>query len=101
MVLPREVEVLLPALASLPLAALITDSNGIVDWANAGLSDLAGYAVDEIVGQNVGMLESKHSTHPIHDSLQHVASGEPWEADSIWSRKNGKTCAVLIAVTPI
>ncbi|MGD0001276.1 MAG: PAS domain S-box protein [Bryobacteraceae bacterium] len=101
MVLPREVEVLLPALASLPLAALITDSNGVVSWANAGLSDLTGYSVDEIVGQSVGMLESKHSTHPIHDSLQHVASGEPWEADSIWSRKNGKTCAVLIAVTPI
>jgi len=67
MALPREVEVLLPALASLPLAALITDSIGIVSWANAGLSDLTGYAVDEIVGQSVGILESKHATHPIHD----------------------------------
>jgi two-component system cell cycle sensor histidine kinase/response regulator CckA len=101
MALPQEVEVLIPALASLPLAALITDSNGVVIWANAGLSDLTGYSGDEIVGQSVGMLESKDANHPVHDRLRHVASGEPWEADSIWSRKNGETYTVLIEVTPI
>jgi len=101
MVLPREVEVLLPALASLPLAALITDSNGVVSWANAGLSDLTGYSVDEIVGQNVGMLESRAANHPVHDRLRRIASSEPWKAESIWSRKNGETYAVGKAVTPI
>src|ERR1035438_7553490 len=101
MALPQEVEVLIPALASLPLAALITDSNGVVIWAIAGLSDLTGYSGDEIVGQSVGMLESKDANHPVHDRLRRVASGDPWEADSIWSRKNGETYAVLIEVTPI
>ncbi len=101
MALPLEVEVLLPALALLPLAALITDSNGIVSWANAGFSDLTGYSGDEIVGQSVEMLESRAANHPIHDRLQRIASSEPWKAESIWSRKNGETHAVLIAVTPI
>ena len=101
MALPLEVEVLLPALALLPLAALITDSNGIVSWANAGFSDLTGYSGDEIVGQSVEMLESRAANHPIHDRLQRIASSEPWKAESIWSRKNGETYAVLIAVTPI
>ena len=84
MALAYEIEVLIPALASLPMAVMTTDCNGIIRWANTCLCDLTGYAVEEIVGQNVESLESESTTNSLHDILQHViAAGEPARVNDI------------------
>ena len=96
------VEVLIPTLASLPMAVMTTDCDGLVRWANGCLSKLTGYTVDEIVGHNAGMLEPKESKHPLNDILHHVvASGEPWRGDSVGRRKNGELYDIEWSITPM
>ena len=39
------------AMAALPCAAFVTDKKGVIVWANAGLSTLTLYTIDELVGR--------------------------------------------------
>jgi two-component system, cell cycle sensor histidine kinase and response regulator CckA len=100
--LAPEVQVLIPTLTSLPMAVMITDCSGVVCWVNASLSDLTGYSVDEIVGQDAGMLETESTTQPLHGILQHVvASGEPWKGGAVGKPKNGDLDDIEYTITPI
>jgi PAS domain S-box-containing protein len=100
--LAQEVQVLLPTLASLPMAAMITDCNGVVCWANPCLGELTGYAVGEIVGQEARLLLAEDATHAHREILQHVvASGEPWRGESAVRRKTGELCGVEQTITPL
>jgi PAS domain S-box-containing protein len=101
MALPQEVEVLLPTLASLPMAVVASDCGGGVRWVNARFTALLGYALDEIIGRNIEMLEPGTTQNPLREILHHAATGEPWEGNSVWSRKRGDACDVWTAVTPI
>ena len=97
-----DIEILIPTLASLPMAVMTTDCNGVVRWANACLSRLTGYAIDEIVGQNAKMLEPEDTMHPLHKVLEHVAaSGEPWRGDSVGRRKSGERYDIEWSITPM
>jgi two-component system cell cycle sensor histidine kinase/response regulator CckA len=97
-----DVEIIIPTLASLPMAVMTTDCDGVVRWANACLSRLTGYAIDEIVGQNAKMLEPEDTMHPFHNVLQHVvASGEPWRGDSVARRKSGERYDIEWSITPM
>lgn len=100
--LAPQVEALIPTLAALPTAVMTTDCEGVICWANACLSALTGYAVDEIVGRNAGVLLSGDPAHSYHDVLEHVvASGEPWKGDWAGRRKDGGLYNIEQTIAPI
>ena len=102
MPLAREIEVLTPALTSLPIAVMATDCSGVIRWANTCLCNLTGYAVEELVGQNVEMLEPENTTHSRREILQHVISaGEPWEGETDWKSRSGERLDIEQTITPI
>jgi PAS domain S-box-containing protein len=102
MPLAQEVELLIPALASLPMAVTISDRNAVVCWANACFADLTGYAAGEIAGHDAGVLPGGHPAFSPPDTLRHViATGEPWKGEFTGRRKDGQPYTVLQAVTPI
>ena len=102
MPLAREIEVLTPALTCLPIAVMATDCNGVIRWANTCLCNLTGYAVEELVGQNVEMLESENTTHSRREILQRfIAAGEPWGGESAWRCRNGERFDIEQTITPI
>ncbi len=102
MVLAHQVEVLIPTLASLPVAVMATDRNGVICWANACLSALTGYAADEIVGQDAEMLLSGETERSHREALEHVvASGESWRGECAGKRKNGEVYAIVQSIAPI
>ena len=67
MALASEVHVLLSTLESLPMALMATDGNGVIRWANACLTNLTGYAVEEIVGQNAGILMAANTSNVLRE----------------------------------
>ena len=86
----------------LQMAVMTTDCNGIIRSANACLSKLTGYAIDEIVGQNAGMLEPEGTLHPLHEILRHVvASGDPLRGKSVGRRKSGELYDIEWSIVPI
>ena len=100
--LAQEVEVLIQTLASLPIGAMATDCDGVIRWANAALSALTGYGVDEVAGRSAEMLEPEKAAHPAREILQHVVtSGEPWKGRSVGRRRSGELYDAEQTVTPI
>ena len=99
MALAQEVEVLIPTLASLPMAVMITDCNGVVQFVNPPLEALAGYAADNLIGQPAGLVVSGTS---IQENIQTVAaSGQPWKGESLCRQKSGHVVPVEITISPI
>lgn len=102
MPLAQEVSVLIPTLTLLPIAAIITDINGVVRWANAHFTLITGYALGEIVGQHAGVLESGSPKHVLQETLKHVlATGEPWKGESLGRLKDGEVHNIERTITPI
>ena len=104
MTVAPEVQALIPNLELLPLAAMITDCGGTVSWANSHCVQIAGYSVDELLGQNAVMLEPDRSAvaHRLHDVLHHVVStGEPWGGRVVWRHRNGELHDLDLTITAI
>jgi PAS domain S-box-containing protein len=100
--LALEIGVLIPTPASLPMAVMRTDCNGVIRWANAYNTYLTGYAVEEIVGQNAGILLSEDTAHALHELLRHViAMGETWRGQSIGRNKSGELYEIEQTSTPL
>jgi len=84
------------------MAMMITDGCGVVCWANTPCGPLTGYAVDELVDRNAGMLESKDSTPRLHNVLHHVfAAGEPWRGEWGGRHKGGESFEIELTITPV
>ncbi len=99
MALAQEVEVLLPTLASLPMAAMITDCSGVVLCVNPHLEALVGYAADDLVGQPLGSVVLGTS---MQDNFQTVAAtGKPWKGKSPFPQKSGHAVPLEITISPI
>jgi len=102
MALAPEVEVPIEALVSLPLAAMTTDCDGVVQWANTFLSALTGYAVQEIVGRNAETLLPADMASRHRDIPRNVAAtGESWMGESVLRRKDGELRGVERTIAPI
>ena len=98
----REVEVLIPTLATFPMAVMVTDCKGVVLWANNRLSDLTGYAIEQLIGQSAGAHLLQIADHPVLDNLRDVvASSEPRKGESAGSTKNAGQFHLEYTITPI
>jgi PAS domain S-box-containing protein len=102
MALAPEIPVLLSTLESLPMAMMTTDCDGIVQWVNACVTNLTGYAVEEIVGQNAEIALSEDTRHALHEVLGHVlATGETWRGQSVGRNSNGMFYDIEQTITPL
>ena len=93
------------AIEASPNGLLVTDAEGTIQAANTELERQFGYAPDELIGQNVGVLvpDAVGSIHEAHmRSLAHVAQA-PAKADrdALGRRKDGSPVAVEMALKPI
>ena len=102
MAIPIEIEVLIPALASLPMAVMITDREGFIRWANSYFYRLTTYAAEEIAGRHVEMLEPEKTAQSRHGILQQMAAaGEPWRGEAVWRYRNGELHSFEQTIAPI
>jgi len=71
-------------------AVVITDDQWRIIKVNEAFSQLSGYRVDEVYGQEVGMLYTDNADSPSIDTLRHtLESVDHWQGE-FWSlRKNG------------
>ena len=102
MSLDQEVAVLVPALSLLPIAVMTTDCKGIVRWVNRCFTDLTGYAVDEIAGQNAEILVAEDQRFTLQGALQHViTTGQSGKGEWVGHSRGGDVYGVDFTITPI
>ena len=52
-----------------PLPVLITDSKGIIIFANTRMSQLSGYSIGELIGKNPNLLSANETKQEVYDDL--------------------------------
>ena len=73
-----------------PVAIIITDLTGTIDYVNPCFEKNTGYTRDEVVGRNVRMLKSDKNGPSIYSDLwKTISSGQNWTGEFCSQRKDG------------
>jgi PAS domain S-box-containing protein len=91
------------ALEAAASAILITDCNGIIEWANPAFTRLSGWSLVEAVGRTPQALVKSG----LHDPAFYqrmwatIAAGQVWQGEVINRRKDGSLRTEEMTITPI
>jgi PAS domain S-box-containing protein/diguanylate cyclase (GGDEF)-like protein len=81
---------------------VITDQNGIIEYANTTVKDITGYENEELIGKNPVVFKSgKHQQEFYANLWQTIKSGEVFNDVIINKKKNGELFYSEQTITPI
>ena len=90
------------ALKSAANAIVISDSNGIIIWANHAFTRLTGYSRAEVIGQTPRMLKSGMHPPEFYQQLwQTISQGKVWQGEIVNRRKDGTLYTEEMTITPV
>jgi PAS domain S-box-containing protein len=85
-----------------PVAIVITNTNGAIEYINPKFTETTGYSFDEILGQNSRILKSGHTSHNEYVHLwQTLIAGEEWFGEFQNKRKDGTLYWESASISPI
>ncbi|NWF37110.1 DUF3365 domain-containing protein [Mariprofundus sp. KV] len=83
-------------------AIIITDSSGIITYANPAFAELTGYSKDEVTGHSSNIIKSdQHGDHFYSEIWSTISSGHPWQSRIVNRRKDGSNYAAMLTISPI
>ncbi|MBS1156564.1 MAG: response regulator receiver modulated diguanylate cyclase/phosphodiesterase with sensor(s) [Proteobacteria bacterium] len=83
-------------------AALITDLDGIIEYANPALLQISGYELEELLGAQCRIFQSGLTTPSVYQALwQTLRGGAIWEGELLNRRKNGELFWQHLHITPL
>jgi len=82
---------------------VITDCDGIIQWANSSFNELTGYHPKEVVGSNPGkfMKSGMQSREFYKDLWETILAGDIWHNELINRRKDGSLYFEEMTITPL
>ncbi len=82
---------------------IITDRQGLIQWANAAITRLTGYTREEVINQKPSLLKSGLQTPAFYQHLWNtILSGQVWHTDEIINRrKDGTLYVEEMTITPV
>ncbi|MFV9507202.1 MAG: PAS domain S-box protein [Oscillochloridaceae bacterium umkhey_bin13] len=97
-----ERDLLWTALSAAATAVVITDIEGLVQWANPAFTTLTGYAVQEVLGHKTSVLRSGHHDTGFYQEMWNsVLAGQVWRGELVNRRKNGELYVEEMTITPV
>jgi PAS domain S-box-containing protein len=85
-----------------PTAIIITDLNGIIEYANPQFLEMTGYDQNEIIGQSPRLLKSGSMSNGFYKELwRTITAGRTWQGEMLNRRKDGSLYWELNAISPI
>ncbi len=79
------------AILQSPVAIVITDLDGTIEYVNPKFSEYTGYSYEEAIGQNPRILKTTVTRPEVHHQMwAMIASGQAWEGDICNRKKNGE-----------
>jgi PAS domain S-box-containing protein len=84
-------------------AIVITDPEGMIEWANPAFTELTGFSLDEFIGHNASELYGSglQDKEFYKDLWETIQSGQVWEGTLINRRKNGSLYTEDMVITPL
>jgi PAS domain S-box-containing protein len=90
------------ALNSLTHGIVITDSKGIIVWANDAVTKFSGFNLSELKGQTPRIFNSEIHDESFFKKLwQTIKSGSEWKGELVNRKKNGSFYFEEMIITPI
>lgn len=98
----EKIQQLSQAVEQSPVAIIITDTKGNIEYVNPKFSETSGYTFNEIVGQNPRILKSGHTSNDEYQELwQTLTAGNEWHGEFHNIGKNGELYWESASISPI
>ena len=98
----RQISLLARALEQSPMAMMITDRKGIINYVNFRFAELTEYAYEDVVGKNIRSLETEwQSDESLADMWETIQAGEEWRGEWYNLTKSGEVYWELVTVLPM
>ncbi|MEI8156501.1 MAG: PAS domain S-box protein [Burkholderiales bacterium] len=85
-----------------PIAVVITDRNGNIEYVNPQFETVTGYALHEVLGSNPRFLQSGQTTAAVYADLwETLQAGETWRGEFHNRKKSGELFVEHAVIAPI
>lgn len=90
------------ALAAVPSAIVIADSDGVIEWVNPAFVDTTGFQAEEAIGTDARALRSGIHPEAFYRTIwEHLRRGETWHGQVYNRRKDGRIFLSDVSYTPV
>jgi diguanylate cyclase (GGDEF)-like protein/PAS domain S-box-containing protein len=90
------------ALDQAPVAMLIADRNGRIEYVNDAFLANVGYERVEVIGRSPRLLGARRAGGKVfHDLWQTIVAGDVWRGEILGRHKNGSECWERVSVSPL
>ncbi len=98
----KQISSLARALEQSPVAIMIADEAGNIEYINFKFTEITGYDYEEIIGQNLHTLQSETLSAKEYEGWwQAVTTGEEWQSELRSQRKDGQEYWESVIITPM
>lgn len=98
----KQIKLLSRSVEESPVAVVITDPDGIIEYVNHKFTSLTGYSFDEAKGQNPKILQSGFTPAHVYETMWNTLSkGEVWKGEFINKTKSGDIYYESATIVPI
>jgi PAS domain S-box-containing protein len=81
---------------------VITDPEGNIQWTNPALTQMSGYAADELIGQRMHIFKSgQHDAAYYRQMWNTILSGQVWRGETVNRHKDGMLHVEEQTITPV
>ena len=98
----EKLKVISRAIEQNPVAVVITDHEGSIEYVNPKFTDLTGYSQEEVLGKNPRILQSGELSQDFYEELWRVIlSGKEWQGEFHNKKKNGELYWESASISPV
>ncbi len=85
-----------------PASIVITNTDGLIEYANHKMCEVTGYSIDELIGKNPSVLSSHEKSVDEYQILWNtIKSGKEWHGEFHNKKKNGDLYWESALISPI
>jgi diguanylate cyclase (GGDEF)-like protein/PAS domain S-box-containing protein len=83
-------------------SVVITDTEGVIEYANPRFCTVSGYSLPEVIGQKTSLTKSGYQPPELYAELwKNIRSGQEWRGEFRNKRKNGTLYWEMCSIAPI
>lgn len=98
----RQLRVLDRAIEQMPVAVVVTDTEGVIEYVNPAFTEITGFARDDAVGSSMNILKSgAHDEDFYRKMWDTITSGKVWRGQFLNRRSDGKNYWESAIIAPV